>query len=168
MFRSMRRALQALPFDEIEQILKESSYCTLAINGDDGYPFSVPVNYVYHDNCLYFHGSIIGYKADCLKKNPKVSFSIVYKDTVDPINRSTRYQSVIGFGQARLLEGEEKIQEALTFGYRFCKGYEEGVREEVYDTVPYNVYEIRIEHITGKESRALHNERMEKEKNNHL
>ena len=42
----------------------------LAVNGDDGYPFAIPVNYFYdqEQDKIYFHGAKSGHKVDALKK----------------------------------------------------------------------------------------------------
>ena len=47
MFREMRRKKQQLSADEVEEILKKHNTCTLALSGDDGYPYSLPISYAY-------------------------------------------------------------------------------------------------------------------------
>ena len=51
----MRRNRQALTDDECIKVLKEGKTCTLALAGDDGYPYSLPINYVYAEGKIYFH-----------------------------------------------------------------------------------------------------------------
>ena len=48
----------------------------LSVIGDDGYPYGVPINYVYDEkeNALYFHGAKEGHKIDAIKKSGKVCF----------------------------------------------------------------------------------------------
>ena len=82
MFREMRLKEQALSQDEIEKVLTTAANGTLAVFGEDGYPYSVPVNFVYKDGKIYFHGAAEGYKYDCLSKNGNVSFSIISKDDI--------------------------------------------------------------------------------------
>lgn len=43
MFREMRRKKQQLSADEVDEILKKHNTCTLALSGDDGYPYSLPI-----------------------------------------------------------------------------------------------------------------------------
>jgi nitroimidazol reductase NimA-like FMN-containing flavoprotein (pyridoxamine 5'-phosphate oxidase superfamily) len=57
MFREMRRNKQQLSFEECEEILKKSTAGVLAVSGDDGYPYAVPLSYVYCDNKIYFHSA---------------------------------------------------------------------------------------------------------------
>ena len=80
MFREMRSKANMLTNEEVENILKTSPNGTLALYGENGYPYSVPVNFVYSDGKIYFHGAAEGYKLDCMKKDPHVSFSVIGKD----------------------------------------------------------------------------------------
>ena len=47
MFRELRRGRQALPEAESLAILERGSHGVLAVLGDGGYPYAVPLNYVY-------------------------------------------------------------------------------------------------------------------------
>ena len=53
MFREMRRKKQKLTEKQCIDILKRAKTATLALHGDDEYPYSVPVNYVYLDGKIY-------------------------------------------------------------------------------------------------------------------
>ena len=44
MFRPMRRFRQQLSNEECEQILRDATSGVLALQGDDGYPYGVPIN----------------------------------------------------------------------------------------------------------------------------
>ena len=46
MVRTMRRFKQLLPAEEVDRILRNGKYCVMAVSGDDGYPYAVPVIYV--------------------------------------------------------------------------------------------------------------------------
>ena len=82
MFREMRRKKQQLPIDETEKILKSHNTCTLALSGDDGYPYSLPISYAYIDGKIYFHCAKTGHKIDAVKSNEKVSLSVIDSDEV--------------------------------------------------------------------------------------
>lgn len=47
MFRPMRRASRAIPEEAAKHLLQQSRRGVLAVNGDNGYPFAIPVNYYY-------------------------------------------------------------------------------------------------------------------------
>ena len=52
-FRKMRRGRQELSFEETEAILNRRTAGVLALSGDEGYPYAVPISYVYVDGKLY-------------------------------------------------------------------------------------------------------------------
>ena len=54
MFRKMRRAERELPEGQAKEILENGSYGVLALAGDGGYPYAVPLNYVYDGERIYF------------------------------------------------------------------------------------------------------------------
>ena len=47
MFREMRRKKQALSSADCATILQEGSSGVLAVAGDDGYPYALPLSYLY-------------------------------------------------------------------------------------------------------------------------
>ena len=49
MFRPMRRSKRALSAQETKALLSAEKRGILAVNGDEGYPFAIPVNYYYDD-----------------------------------------------------------------------------------------------------------------------
>ena len=55
MFRPMRRFKQQLTMERCEEILQKGSYGVLAVLGDEGYPYTVPLNYHYHNGKIFFH-----------------------------------------------------------------------------------------------------------------
>ena len=75
MFRSMRRSRQQLENDETIEILRSGTTGVLGLTGDDDYPYTVPINYVYEDGKIYFHGARSGHKYDSIKNHDKVSYA---------------------------------------------------------------------------------------------
>ena len=84
MFREMRRKKQSLPAEECVDILRRMLHGTLALLGDEGYPYAVPVSYVYADGKIYFHSALAGHKVDAIARDGRVSFSVVEQDDVKP------------------------------------------------------------------------------------
>ena len=111
MFRKMRRFKQQLSNDEALEILKNCKSGVLAVSGDDGYPYTVPLNFVYKDGKIYFHCAKNGHKLDAIKQNKKVSFCVIEKDEVDSEKLTTLFRSVVVFGKAEIMENEEKINQ---------------------------------------------------------
>ena len=68
MFRAMRRKRQQLSRAEAEAILERGTSGVLAVAGDDGYPYAVPLSYVYQDGKLWFHCANSGHKLDAVRR----------------------------------------------------------------------------------------------------
>ena len=66
MFRKIRRKEKQLTAEECDKILTMAEYGALATMGTDGYPYAVPVNYVFHNGNSYFHCANVGRKLDNL------------------------------------------------------------------------------------------------------
>ncbi len=69
----MRRKGQQMPDEAVYEILNSSPTAVLAVEGDDDYPYAVPINYVFSNGKIYFHSAKTGHKIDALKRNRKVS-----------------------------------------------------------------------------------------------
>ncbi len=153
MFREMRRKRQLLPTEESVSILEKMTSGTLALHGDDGYPYAVPVSYVYADGKIYFHTAVKGHKVDAIQTNGKVSFCVVEQDDVKPAEFTTYFRSVIAFGKARILEdGNEKLSALRLLADKYSHG-EAGMEAEIAKGFNHLLMvEIAVEHLTGKES----------------
>ena len=104
MFREMRRKRQQLGEEETLGILERGSHGVLALAGDGGYPYALPISYVYDRGKLYFHGAKKGHKLDAIARCSKASFCVVERDEVVPEEYTTYFRSVIAFGTITLLE----------------------------------------------------------------
>ena len=149
----MRRKRQLLPTEESVSILEKMTSGTLALHGDDGYPYAVPVSYVYADGKIYFHTAVKGHKVDAIQTNGKVSFCVVEQDDVKPAEFTTYFRSVIAFGKARILEdGNEKLSALRLLADKYSHG-EAGMEAEIAKGFNHLLMvEITVEHLTGKES----------------
>ena len=156
MFRPMRRTRQQLSESESITLLENGNYGVLSLPGEDGYPYGVPMNYVYADGRLYFHGSRHGLRRDCVGEGCKASFTVVERWDVDGPALATNYRSVIVFGHIRPLESEEENRRAATaLGLRFLDD-EEAVKAEVEQEIKaLCCYVLEIEQLSGKEAKAL-------------
>lgn len=157
MFREMRRINQLLPEDETRAILKKSTSGTLALLGDDDYPYAVPLSYIYHDGKLYFHCAKTGHKIDAIQKHEKASFCVIEQDQVIPEKYTTYFRSVIAFGKVRLLDNPEEIKSiAFALGEKYRPNHPEDCQMEISTSMPaLAIIEMTIEHLTGKEAKEL-------------
>ena len=156
MFRKMRRFGQQLSDGECTEILNRATSGVLALNGDDGYPYAVPLSYVYRDGRLYFHCAIEGHKLDAIRRSDKASFCVIDQDEVVPERYTTYYRSVIAFGRMRVLGGDEKRQAIEWLADRYAPGEtERGRREAEAAWERLCVLAMRMESMTGKQAREL-------------
>ena len=156
-FRAMRRKRQQLSEEESIRILQESTAGTLALLGDDGYPYAVPISYVYADGRLYFHSALSGHKVDAIRKCEKASFCVIAQDEVHPEKHTTFYRSVIAFGRIHIVEDEqERLASARMLGNRYNPNQEEALQRELEKGLSRMlVIRFDVEHLTGKESIEL-------------
>lgn len=156
-FRKMRRSRQQLSKAECDIILTTATSGTLALLGDDGYPYAVPISHVYADGKLYFHSALTGHKIDAIRHYDKASFCVISDDNVQPSEFTTYFRSVIVFGRIRIVESEEeKLRSAILLGNRFNPGDTEGLQKEIEKGLSRMlVFYMDIEHISGKEAIEL-------------
>ena len=95
MFGEMRRKKQALPLEACEKILERGTSGVLALEGEEGYPYAVPLSYYYEKGKIFFHCGKRGYKIEALKRNEKVSFCVIDQDQIIPEEYTTYFRSVI-------------------------------------------------------------------------
>ncbi len=153
MFREMRRKKQQLSEKETLEILNRGTSGVLALHGDDGYPYAVPISYVYSGSKLYFHSAKAGHKIDAIKNSAKASFCVIDRDDVVPEEYTTYFRSAIAFGKLRILEQNEEIIHAISALGR--KYHPNGSEEELKNAImrelnPLCVFEMEIDHLTGK------------------
>lgn len=160
MFREMRRHAQLLSEEETALILKSASSGVLAVAGDDGYPYAVPLSYVYDGEYIYFHCAVTGHKIDAIRQNPKVSFCVIAKDDILPEKFTTQFASVIVFGKAEILtDKEEKIAALRLLAEKYSPGADGAEREISGSLDRTGVVKIVVEHMTGKEAIELTRQR---------
>lgn len=157
MFREMRRIKQQLSEEEDIEILKRGTAGTLALTLEDGYPYSVPVSYVYDNGRILIHGAREGQKFDAVQKNNKASFSVIDLNEIHPEKFTAWYRSVIVFGKIRLVTDEEEMRrDMFILAKKYTPDNDEGCRQEVdVKLARIAVYELKIEHMTGKIANGL-------------
>jgi len=157
MFREMRRSGQMLTIKECEEIMKRNTAGVLAVSGDDGYPYAVPLSYTYADGKIYIHSAKTGHKVDSILRNAKVSFCVVDKDEVAPEKYTTYFRSVIIFGKAKTLESDAEKRDMLEkLVEKYSSQYKEGSSREIERSLNSVLgIVIEIEHMTGKEAIEL-------------
>ncbi|WP_078060533.1 pyridoxamine 5'-phosphate oxidase family protein [Desulfotomaculum copahuensis] len=150
----MRRKEKQMNDQAVLRILRDGEYGVLGTAGEDGCPYTTPLNYVFEDNCIYLHCALEGRKIENINFNNKVSFCVVGRAKVLPAKFSTAYESAIAFGEASFVEGEDKKEILMKFIEKYSSGYKlEGLVaiEKAFSKV--KIVKISVESITGKENR---------------
>ena len=150
-FREMRRNDRQVFNADIEDILLRGEYGILSTISKTGYPYGVPVNYIYYNNCIFFHCAKTGHKLDNISNDEKVSFCVVIDTELIPEKFSTKYKSIIAFGTAAEATGDMKKEALMGLVKKYSPDLiGEGrsyVEKEHSGTA---VIKIDIQHITGK------------------
>ena len=158
MFREMRRNKQRLSPEETEALLAGGSHGVLAVSGDGGWPYAVPLSYAYEAGRIYIHCAKAGHKIDAIRRSDKASFCVVARDEVVQSEFTTHYMSAIAFGRVRELEDDAEKREAIALLCRkYCPGMGEGEINAAIgrEWAALNILEFTIEHLSGKAAREL-------------
>jgi hypothetical protein len=157
MFREMRRKKQLFSEAETVAMLQACTSGVLAVQGDNGYPYAVPLSYAYEDGKLFFHFATEGHKLDSILKNDKVSFCVIQKDEVIQATFTTHFRSAIVFGRARILTDASEKRHALEcLVAKYSPDYTAQGQTEIersWDRV--SLAEVRIEKMSGKAASEL-------------
>lgn len=151
MFKTMRRKERQSTEECAVAILEKCEYGILATVSQDGYPYGVPLSYIYKDASIYFHSAAVGHKLDNIAANHQVSFCVVGGKQSLPEKFSTSYESVVIFGQASQVTGEEKKAALLALLAKYSPAYLEKGKAYIENSEDKTtVIKITIEHMTGK------------------
>ena len=156
MFREMRRKKQQLTQEECVSLLETLPRGVLAVLGDDDYPYTVPMDFVYENGKLFFHCAQTGHKLDAIRRCDKVSYCVHDQGYLEEGDWALHFCSVIVFGRMRLVEDQEKAMEVCRkLSYKFTQD-KEYIEREVAQSGPHTlVLELIPEHMTGKKVHEL-------------
>ena len=156
-FRPMRRHRQQLSREECERILGRCTSGVLALTGDGGYPYAVPLSYVYADGAIIFHSAVEGHKVDAIRRDSRCSFCVIEQDEIKPAEFTTYFRSVIVFGRIQILEDDnEKVQALRLLGSRYSPGDEHGLQHEIDKSLDHVLLlRLDVEHLSGKQAIEL-------------
>lgn len=153
MFREMRRIKQQLDKETCIKILKEEPRGVLAVQGDDGYPYALPMDHFYDEESgkLYFHGAKTGHKIDAIRRCDKVSYCVFDEGYRKDGEWSLNIQSVIVFGRMHIVENSAKVEDICRkIGLKYNPDSKDVEEEIIRSMKNVMCFEIAIEHMTGK------------------
>lgn len=151
MFREIRRKKQEISEKECVEILENQQRGFLAVLGDNQYPYTFPMNYVYHEGKIIFHSAIEGHKVDSIKKHAKVSFTVLNNGEKVENEWYYIFKSVIVFGKIHLInDNQEKYEKLTLLGDKYfpTREYTKMEMDAAFNRAL--VFELDIEHMTGK------------------
>lgn len=139
------------------RIFERGTSGTLALLGDGGYPYAVPMSYCYVNGKIFFHCAKSGHKIDAVRSCGKASFCVIDQDQIVPAEFTTYFRSAIAFGRIREIQDDgEKLAAITLLAEKYSPDYTEGRIAEIQRE--FNVLcmlELRIEHMSGKEALEL-------------
>ena len=151
--KQMRRSDRMMEAEAAMELLKKGMYGVLSTVDDSNQPYGVPLSYAVSGSgkAIYFHGAQSGHKLDNIGINSKACFTVIGATRVLPEKFSTEYESVIVYGNAKLIEGEEKLEALKTviqkYSADFIKEGDEYIARAAANTA---VFKLEIDHFTGK------------------
>ena len=154
MFRQIRKKKNEITVEEAKELLRISRRGILAVNGDDGYPYAIPINFFYDEGNekIYFHGSRVGHKVDALKKCDKICFTVTGKETVKEEAWAPYVKSAVVFGRCHLIEDRDTALKKLKqFAMKYYPDEQTANVEIDRSAKAVQMFEITIEAISGKE-----------------
>ena len=153
MFRNMIRFRQQLPEEECIAILKSQLRGVLSVQGDDGYPYGVPLNHYYceADGKLYFHSGKYGHKNDAIRRCDKASFCVYDEGYRNEGEWALHIRSVIVFGRIEIIEDRETVYRiARELCYKFTQD-ETFIQKQIDRFGKATLmFALVPEHMTGK------------------
>ena len=149
---TLRRKDREMPEAFALSVADTCEYAVLSVTDADGNPYCVPVSIVREGMTLYFHSAKEGFKAEAMRKHPKVCVACVGDTRLVPEQFTTEYESAVIRGIAYEVSDETEKRKALRL---ICEryapsnmgGFEKAVSESLSRTA---IWKIEITEITGK------------------
>ncbi len=154
---------------EIEEMLHVIAYGTLAL-AKENRPYSIPVNFVYEDGLIYFHGAKKGRKKEYMLHNAFASFSVVEPFSMIPSYFSSNdglacpathfFRSIICDGVVEIVQEYDTKVKALQLLMEKLQseGGFKHLSEEVYEKMinATEVFRFEIHEMRGKVKLGQH------------
>ena len=153
MFREMNRKKQQLTDQDCVDILKSELRGVLSVNGDDGYPYGLPINHYYceADGKIYFHSGMKGHKVDAISRSDKVSYCVYDSGFRREGEWALNIRSVIVFGRLQVVEDVEladRMIRKLSEKFTDDRFYIDAEIQRLMNTTLF--FRLVPEHLSGK------------------
>lgn len=153
MFRELSKKNKQITDAECIELLTKETRGVLSVNGDDGYPYGMPMNHFYNteDGCIYFHCGKYGHRVDSIRRSDKVSFCVCEEGYKDEGDWAYNVRSVIVLGRVEIIDNIKEITcIARKLSHKFTQD-EAYIQNEIdHFAVETLLLKLTPEHICGK------------------
>ena len=153
MFRKIRRVKNEISVEAAKELLRNNKRGALAVNGDNGYPYAIPIDFYYDEdeNRIYFHSARRGHKIDSIKADDKVCFTTWDDGYLVEGDWAYHVSSCVVFGRASLVTDTDiALEKIRKFAMKYYPTAEEVDAEIRKSFAAAQMVMIDIEHISGK------------------
>lgn len=155
-----RKDKEVTGFQELVSIIERCGVCRLAMNGEDGVPYIVPLNFGLSVEgervTLYFHSADEGRKLDLMRRDSRVSFELDRGHRLVATEAqgycTMEYECVMGRGRVEFVPEEEKCEALRVLMTHYRK------EDFPFDTAAIprtTVYKLTVESMTGKRKQTV-------------
>ncbi|MBQ4581065.1 MAG: pyridoxamine 5'-phosphate oxidase family protein [Clostridia bacterium] len=111
MFRDLTRQNRAATREECIRLLESEKRGVLAVLGDGGYPYAMPMNHWYdtESGCIWFHAGRGGHREDALRQCSKVSYCVHDEGWTAPGDWVKNVTSAIVFGRVEIVDDQAEV-----------------------------------------------------------
>jgi len=139
---------------QIKEILLKAPVGNIATINENGYPYVVPVHFIYHNGKVYIHGLPIGQKISNILANEKVCFETYFMEGFNigetPCNVNIEYESVVIMGTAALVKDYNLKEIVLNKIVEKYAPHFNGTKISDTKIEGTGVIELIIKELTGK------------------
>lgn len=140
--------------EQITEILVNAPVGNLATINENGYPYAVPVHFIYDDGKIYIHGLPKGQKISNISTNEKVCFEAYFMKGIilneAPCDVNTEYESVVIMGKAAIVKDDDLKETVLNKIVEKYTPHLSGIKFPEHTMRGTSVIEVIIEECTGK------------------
>jgi len=143
---------------EMDDLLKSQLLCRITFH-DEPYPYTLPMEYYYFGDTIYFHFTMTGRKIELMSKNPNVTVEIDWYDDM-----LTDYKSVILRGRLVPVDNPDErntVNVAMASHVRNRAGIKslleipwgrKGVDYLAASNIPLKLLKLDVKEMTGKKA----------------
>ena len=148
----MRRADRERDRVFAQRVIDTCDHAVVAMTGESGAPYCVPVSPVRIGPTLYFHCALAGKKVSILRRDPRVWITFVARNVAAAGKLTTYYESAMAGGTAvEVTDAVEKRMALEALCRRYTPDALPSLQTEL-DTylARTGVWKVELEELTGK------------------